>query len=162
MGAEVAGSTDYMREVYDRMDARLASGAQWNYTPNWDEERKDGWNLEDFNILDLRRGASARPNFEARPYPRATAGVPLAFSYEPPSRRSHVPRFAYTWENDPTKGTTEVFVPEAVFAGSPVIEAFPADVKVWREPARQFVLIHSPNPGRIALRIEGRAPEERR
>jgi endoglycosylceramidase len=156
MGADVAGTTDYMREVYDRMDARLASGAQWNYTPNWDDERKDGWNLEDFNILDRRRGgSSARPNFEPRPYPRATAGVPLAFSYEPPSRRVPVPSLAYSWENDPAKGVTEVFVPEAVFTGSPVIEVFPADVQVWRDPVRQVVFVDSPRPGQVALRVQG-------
>ena len=78
--AEARNAGDYVAAIYDRMDACLASGAQWNYSPRWNERDKDGWNGEDFSILDS--SASVRPNFRPRPYPRHTAGLPLAFRFD--------------------------------------------------------------------------------
>ena len=79
MSARVKNVESYINALYDRLDACLASGAQWNYTPEWTERARDGWNGEDFNILDP--GGALRANFRPRPYPRLTAGMPLRFAY---------------------------------------------------------------------------------
>ena len=80
VSAEARNAGDYMAAIYDRMDACLASGAQWNYSPRWNDRDKDGWNGEDFSILDSN--GAVRSNFRPRPYPRHTAGLPLAFGFD--------------------------------------------------------------------------------
>jgi len=68
----------YMDLQYERMDERLASGAQWNYTPGWTPTHKDGWNDEDLSIVD--DAGVLRPNWRARAYPMRVAGIPESFS----------------------------------------------------------------------------------
>lgn len=146
MAADVTRTDAYVDALYDRMDAALASGAQWNYTPDWTEERKDGWNAEDFNILDRRSGRS-RPNHAARPYPRATAGTPLAFRYNGPDD----PRLEFIWRHDPARGATELFVPEAVFPASARVRVEPGDAEVRRDPDRQLLLIQRREAGPVRV-----------
>eukprot|EP00884_Botryococcus_braunii_P014543 jgi/Botrbrau1/2308/Bobra.101_2s0129.1 len=43
----------------------------------WDNKVLDGWNMEDYSIVDEYQ--DLRPNFAIRPYPRAIAGVPIFF-----------------------------------------------------------------------------------
>lgn len=159
MGAEVKGNTEYIQAVYDRMDAAFASGTQWNYTPNWHPELKDGWNAEDYNILD-RKAGFPRSNFEPRPYPRATAGMPVSFSYQPATRQSPVVSLAFTWDHDPGKGQTELFMPESVFGPTPVVEAFPPDVRIERDRDRQLLLVRSDRSVRVLLRAAGFPTQE--
>ena len=99
-GAKNAG--DYVGAIYDRLDASLASGAQWNLTPGWDPRKKDGWNGEDFSILDP--AGHVRPNFRPRPYPRITAGTPIRFEYREGNARSGGRALLFTWENRPERG----------------------------------------------------------
>src|SRR5262249_55624806 len=87
----------------------LASGAQWNYAPTWTEWAKDGWNGEDFNILDP--SGATRPNYRPRPYPRLTAGWPLRFAFREagaPCQESHL---EYVWAHCPERGATPRFSP---------------------------------------------------
>ena len=72
-GARRAG--DYIDYLYDRLDAAFASAMQWNVTPRWTPEAGDGWNGEDFSLLDA--AGRPRPNYRPRPYPRRVAGVPV-------------------------------------------------------------------------------------
>lgn len=108
----------YMDTLYDRLDDRFASGAQWVYTPGWTETAKDGWNDEDLSIVDDH--GTTRPNFRARPYAPAIAGTPTAFRVSatgPVGERV----IELEWEHDPQAGLTELFVPiETFFEGGPL------------------------------------------
>lgn len=62
---------------YDELDARLLGGTQWGWTDDYNDKTKDGWNSENFSIVDQRR--NLRSNFAVRPYPKAIAGIPGQF-----------------------------------------------------------------------------------
>ncbi|MEE2730575.1 MAG: cellulase family glycosylhydrolase [Pseudomonadota bacterium] len=101
--AATRGGAAYIRQLYDWLDSRFASSAHWNYTPNWNDQTLDGWNLEDLSIT---AGSDAlRQNYAVRPYPLASAGAPLQLAVSEQQLR-------YRWQHDPRRGGTELFVPE--------------------------------------------------
>jgi endoglycosylceramidase len=142
---------EYIGEIYDGLDARLASGAQWNLTPGWDPERKDGWNGEDFSIIDA--AGNLRPNFRPRPYPRATAGTPRRFEFHDIGGPAGGRALLFTWDNDPARGVTEIAVPDGLFQPGTRVESSPGNVLVWHDPARRALVCHCPRPGPITVRV---------
>jgi endoglycosylceramidase len=151
IGAQIIGAGEYVRTFYDRLDAALASGAQWNYTPRWNAETKDGWNGEDFSILDPV--GAPRATLDPRPYPRATAGVPLRFEYEDggPARR---PRsIEFDWDNDPTLGETEVFLPATGFPDGCDIAVDRGDVSCHHDARHQVITCRSSDARTIRLKV---------
>ncbi len=92
----------YLEAIYQWLDQHFISGAQWSYTPGWTPELKDGWNGENFSIVDDT--GQLRSTFTPRPYPQKTAGIPIEFLRNDTS-------IQYTWHNDPTTGNTEIFLP---------------------------------------------------
>ncbi len=106
------------------LEANLLHGTQWNYTADNDNEYGDQWNGEDLSIFsrdqflpeplhdphDLDEGGRATAVF-VRPYPRYTAGEPLALSFDPFTRV-----FEFIFQHDdkfPLGETpTEIFVPD--------------------------------------------------
>lgn len=148
VGAPTKNGGAYVDDIFDRLDACLASGAQWNYTPNWNPRDKDGWNGEDFSIFEP--DGRVRPNFRLRPYPRNTAGVPLQFRYD---RTGACPWLTYTWQHDPTRGDTEVFVPTALFPSGSAVDIQPAGSTCWRDEARQLVVCRASRAQTMTLRI---------
>ena len=106
VAAEATGATDYIAAIYDRMDACLASGAQWCYSPRWNDRDKDGWNGEDFSILDS--SGSVRPSFRPRPYPRLTAGQPIAFRHDDGRTSGGRASFIFSWDHHSELGATEI------------------------------------------------------
>ncbi|ORY51086.1 glycoside hydrolase [Rhizoclosmatium globosum] len=81
--AQFIHAKEYLLKVGDEMDARFAGYAQWTYAPQWTEELRDGWDLEDFSIMNPTTGFSFNDNFIAyRPYPKATAGIPVQLRVE--------------------------------------------------------------------------------
>jgi endoglycosylceramidase len=62
---------------YDNLDMHLLGGTQWGWETDWTPTKKDGWNDENFSIVDQRR--ILRDNFNIRPYPQAIAGIPGSF-----------------------------------------------------------------------------------
>jgi endoglycosylceramidase len=153
MRVEVNNIGPYMNALYDHLDAQLISGAQWNYTPNWTEENKDGWNGENYNILD--RNGTLRPNFTLRPYPRFTAGVPLRFAY----RECNSPQcgriLQYDWVHAPERGETEIFLPASLFPPGTSIAMTPAEASWVYEPARQVLVCRSTCAATVSLRLCG-------
>lgn len=94
---------EYIQAQLDWLDTHWISSTQWNYTPGWREDVKDGWNTEDLSIVDDQ--GNLRDNFTARPYPQKIAGAPKSFQLDDTG-------FILTWTNRPGYGTTKVFVPQ--------------------------------------------------
>ncbi len=107
-----AGALD---RSFRAMEANLVSATLWNYTADNTHERGDQWNGEDLSIfsVDDRRDprdpdAGGRALEAAvRPYPRAVAGIPLAYGYDY-RRRRFVLRFRH---DAAVTAPTEIFVP---------------------------------------------------
>ena len=103
---------DYMIAINDGLDENFWSATQWSFTPAWTFEKKDGWNFEDFSVLDDKR--EWRDNWIWRPYLRSVAGVPLSFKVDMDTKST-----SFLWDQDPTliNRTTEIFFPRAEFFG---------------------------------------------
>jgi endoglycosylceramidase len=151
MSAEVPRAGDYVRTFYDRLDAAMASGAQWNYTPRWNDETKDGWNAEDFSIIGT--SGAPRANFRPRPYPRATAGTPLRFRYDDRDTPAQPRSLEFEWDHDPKYGETEVFAPMVMFPHGSDLEVEGAGASAQHLPHRQAILCRSPVAGTIRLKL---------
>ncbi len=149
--AESVRAGDYIDAVYDRLDASLASGAQWNYTPRWNAQMKDGWNAEDFNII--HPSGEHRPNFRPRPYPRATSGTPLRFRYEDRGPSGGPRRLEFVWNHVPDRGETEIFVPNSLFPAGTIIECQASGVSWHRDPVRQLLVCRAATAMTIYLRV---------
>lgn len=104
--AEGDRSREYIDEFYRQLDARLISAAQWNFTPHWTPERKDGWNLEDFSIIDDQ--GTLRATYRVRPYPARVAGEAISFY-------AGEDRVELEWRHTPASGETRLFAPVALF-----------------------------------------------
>jgi endoglycosylceramidase len=149
--AETPRVGDYVSAIYDRLDSGLVSGTQWNYTPRWNPQTKDGWNAEDFNILDP--SGALRPNFRPRPYPRSTAGTPLRFHYEDGGSVSRPRWFEFDWSHEPGCGETEIFVPNALFPAGAIIESRIGGVTCRRDLARQVIVCRAASARTIHLKV---------
>jgi endoglycosylceramidase len=146
VAAGAVHATEYISAVYDRLDADLASGAQWNYTPSWDRRRKDGWNGEDFSIV---ANGGLRRSFQPRPYPRLTAGIPISFRY----RENSETTVEFRWHHQPECGDTELFVPARLFREGASLEVYPRDVVAVYDTQRQRLLCHLERHSDVQLRL---------
>jgi endoglycosylceramidase len=154
VGAEAHNAGDYTAAIYDRMDACLASGAQWNYSPRWNDRDKDGWNGEDFSILDS--SGAVRPNFRPRPYPRHTAGMPIAFRLDDGQSSGARPSLVFTWDHRPELGATEIFVPNCVFPPGSTIATSSSSLNCQHDEARQLLVCQGSQ--RMTVCVQVRVP----
>jgi hypothetical protein len=100
---------------YDAIDANLLNSTIWNYTPDNANAHGDGWNGEDLSIF--AEGEARGIRGWLRPYPMATAGVPLSIRWD---RRKTV--FTYRFKADPSiVEPSELFIPAGWFGEEPVI-----------------------------------------
>jgi hypothetical protein len=110
----------YIGTLHERLDDALAGGTQWVYTPGWDPTVKDGWNGEDFSIID--NSGAVRANFRPRPFARRIAGTPGAVHVV--NQVDHtLNTLDLTWSNDPAAGDTELFLPSAFWDGKVDVRA---------------------------------------
>lgn len=125
---DVDGLDGYMGAIHAQLNGALASGTQWAYTPGWTPTAKDGWNTEDFSIVD-DTGAT-RANFRPRPFPRRVAGTPtlIQVTQETDPKKNTL---QLTWDNLPAAGATELFLPAAYFGGNVSVDG-DGDVKCKR------------------------------
>ncbi len=106
--AETQNVEGYMDALNDWLNNGLHSGTQWNYTPGWRADTKDGWNMEDLSISDDT--GSLRANFLPRAYPIAIAGTDATFSEDSRS-------LSLSWTNNRKLGETAVFLPKGFMQG---------------------------------------------
>ena len=111
---------------YDAIDENLLGSAIWNYTADNDNINGDHWNGEDLSIV-----SGGKPRAEGgwrRPYPAATAGIPLKFNWD---RR----RLALYYRFNPDPGInapTEIYLPAITFGKEPSVTA----IGLNQEPLR--------------------------
>lgn len=149
-GVQARRVAGYMQMLHQRMDEGMMSGAQWVYTPGWSAERKDGWNDEDLSIANA--GGAWRDNFKPRPYVQAVAGTPVQmWASDEGTLPSNV--FDFTWNNDPSLGRTEIFLPQGVFFGDAQMRLETSGQEVLCSHDAQRVMCISPRPGTVRVRI---------
>jgi endoglycosylceramidase len=108
--ATAEGAADYITLLYDLLDggqtdASPASGAQWVYSPGWTADKYDGWDTENFSIVD-NHGPRTQL-FVPRPYAREVSGIPNKLVVT--GNSIHL-----EWMNEPQKtNQTVFFVPSA-------------------------------------------------
>jgi endoglycosylceramidase len=139
--ADAGRAGDYISLIYDGLDLGLGSAAQWNYTPHWNERDGDGWNGENYNILDA--SGAPRRNYRPRPYPRKIAGMPIMFRYHEAASRRGGRRLEFAWHNRPERGETELFVPNALFPPGSTLIVRPDDVSWKRDEVGQRLLLRT-------------------
>lgn len=131
------GVAGYLDMLYRQLDDGFHSGTQWVYTPGWTDAAKDGWNQEDFSIVDGK--GRLRANFRPRPYPRRVAGTPTAFSV--PEDRDDSDEdggvtdgvVTLSWQHDPAAGATVLYLPEDLFGGAPMSVLVSGDLSCTRD-----------------------------
>jgi endoglycosylceramidase len=149
IAAENKNAGAFVSAIYDRLDAALASGAQWNLSPGWDPVRKDGWNGEDFSILDGT--GRPRPNFRPRPYPRATAGIPTRFVFRDEDARSNGRILSFAWDHRPELGATEIALPDGLFRPGTRVETSSPSLVVEYQPGLRCIVCRSSTPGPVTM-----------
>jgi endoglycosylceramidase len=142
----------YLGTLHQQLDRALASGAQWVYTPGWTATAKDGWNTEDFSIVDDT--GALRANFRLRPTLQYVAGTPTAFtvSDETVARKNAL---QLTWQHDPAAGETVLFAPLVYFGGA---TSLAADGDLRCKSAGDFVHCTAPSAGVKRLRVSAPSP----
>jgi hypothetical protein len=135
---------------YDAVDANLLHSTLWNYTADHTPEAGDGWNDEDLSIFSGGRERASRG--WKRPYPMATAGIPLAFIWD---RKKGLFRFRFA--ADPAiEAPTEVFLPEE-FGPDPEISVSPVDPGriswEYRPEQQRLYLRHGGQEGEIEVQV---------
>jgi endoglycosylceramidase len=143
---------NYVDHLYDRLDAALASGMQWNVSPHWTPQAADGWNGEDFSLLD---GAyNTRACYRPRPYPRRVAGVPLCFRFEAAAPPQDRPRLEFVWAHQPAFGLTEIVVPRGIFLQDVRPRVEPANTTCWWDESRRILSCDSSLHATIRVILE--------
>lgn len=125
-GGRAYGSGSYRQHetalaaYYGALDHNLLSSTIWNYSANNSNRYGDGWNGEDLSIYSpdqtgiplppgadpQEAGGRAIKGF-CRPYPRATAGEPIVFRFDP---RTGALEFRFRPDSS-VKAPTEIYLP---------------------------------------------------
>jgi hypothetical protein len=118
----------------------MRSGTQWNYTPTWEADTKDGWNIEELSIID--DSGELRANFRPRPYPIAIAGTNIVFSEDEDS-------FSLSWTHDASLGSTEIFIPEDFMQSKALLTTGGIECDI-----NQQILDCSGSSGAVTVKVE--------
>ncbi|PKI84859.1 hypothetical protein MVES_000809 [Malassezia vespertilionis] len=118
------------------LERNLVSFTLWNYNPTNTVQHGDGWNMEDFSVINLEAGAAdtankrpAEPLYRGgralnailRPYVAKVAGIPCSTAWD--ARRQTL---TFQWRNGPSGNgprVTECFIPDYHFRSEPICAA---------------------------------------
>jgi hypothetical protein len=117
---------------YDAIDDNLLSSTIWNYTADNTREDGDRWNGEDLSIVS--NGVPRAAGGWLRPYPMATAGIPLKFTWD---RKRAALYFLFRADPE-VQAPTEIFIPSQWFAEKPSISVR-LRAEYVREEQRLFI-----------------------
>ena len=136
---------------YNAIDENLLGAAVWNYTADNSNETGDNWNGEDLSIVSSgSSGQKGLVRYRAeggwlRPYPAATAGIPLKITWD---RKNTT--FSFLFLADPKiTAPTEIFLPVIWFGENPLITVKGQD------------LIYAPGKETVKFRFEYSAKEQK-
>jgi hypothetical protein len=138
---------------YDAIDQAGLHSAIWNYSAGHSNEGGDGWNGEDNSIVSRGPGGEALGRAAAgwlRPYPMATAGIPLGCRWD---RKKGSFRFCYRAEAA-VKAPTEIFTPGECLGEKPEYsyEAGGNPLQIEYAPSR-FLIYHGDYGGEVKLEL---------
>jgi endoglycosylceramidase len=105
----------YLGAIHQQLLNNFWSSAQWAYTPGWNASTKDGWNLEDFSMVDDK--GQPRANFRPRPYAQRIAGTPKSLTLVD-GKTASATKLTLVWHHDPSAGATQLYAPLDYFGGS--------------------------------------------
>jgi hypothetical protein len=101
---------------YDAIDANLLHSTIWNYTASNTKKYGDCWNDEDLSIYSEGKERAAAG--WKRPYPMATAGNPVFFSWNKKCKE-----FFYIFDADKNiKAPSKIYLPAEIFGTEPKIK----------------------------------------
>jgi len=118
---------------YDAVDANLLHSTIWNYTADNTNKTGDGWNDEDLSIFS--EGKERASAGWKRPYPMATAGIPVSFSWD---REKGI--FNYRFKADSSiSAPTVIYIPPE-FGPNAVIST---ELRYEYKPEEQRLLVYN-------------------
>ena len=102
---------------YDAVDANLLHSTIWNYTADNTNKYGDGWNDEDLSVFSEGKERAAAG--WKRPYPMATAGMPISFKYD---RNQSTFQFRF-YAAGGIVSPSIIYMPLGIFGSSARVEA---------------------------------------
>jgi hypothetical protein len=140
---------------YDAIDENLLGCTIWNYTADNTNEKGDHWNGEDLSIVTstpLGQTLERAARGWLRPYPMATAGIPLEFSW---NRKKAAFNFRFNASPE-IKAPTEIFIPSHYFEECPSIFACPEFLRSdYRWEEQRLYVYNDGYYGEAVIRVSG-------
>jgi len=136
---------------YDAVDANLLHCTIWNYSASNTNKYGDSWNEEDLSIFS--EGKERAVGGWKRPYPMATAGEPLSYTWDR-KRKIFVYRFK---ANGGISAPSIIYLPAEFFGDKPKITAAAQDGKNPRyeyQPEEQRLFVYNNGIyGEVTLKV---------
>jgi endoglycosylceramidase len=144
--ASATNVSGYVDAFYNELNSGLLSAAQWTFAAHWDPVKKDGWNVEDFSVVDDQQ--RTRLNFRVRPYIARVPGTPTLHTL---SEKPYDIRVE--WMHDPSAGVLRIFAPkQSVFTTGAFVEV-DGDVACAYESNERYIRCEAGNEGMKAVHV---------
>jgi endoglycosylceramidase len=143
-----------LKHYYGLFDHHFVSSAQWDYSPLWNPQTKDGWSYEDMSIVD--NNGMPRRNLVIRPYASAVSGVPTKMNVDlsdNPSERE----LQFEWDHVPGIGSTDFYLPPAIYTSATQVHFNTEndDLRCAFDPATSTLSCNSDVAGHKSITISG-------